>query len=271
VLERGYGTEGNAIEFLGLRVSERQTQHMQNSAELRFDRVRQPAWTYSGGNYSFYSYTKPGLLLHTLEGLLGRQTMARIMRTYHERWRFRHPSSDDFYAVANEVSGRDLTWYFRQAVEGHEVLDYEVARVSSVPVRASPGYFDMPKGRTLTSTADANRQEEAAPPDARGRTYTTNVIVRRRGNFVFPVVLGLKFEGKPLERVEWDGQDAWKRFRFERAERLEWAEVDPDRKVSLDANRLNNGRRVEADTRSTTYWFSRALFWYQNALALVGW
>jgi hypothetical protein len=42
----------------------------------------------------------------------GEPTMAKIMRTYSERWRFRHPSSDDFYAVASEVAGRDLRWFF---------------------------------------------------------------------------------------------------------------------------------------------------------------
>ena len=47
--------------------------------------------------------------------------MARVMRTYHERWRFRHPTSDDFYAVVAEVAGRDARWFFDQAVErpGH--------------------------------------------------------------------------------------------------------------------------------------------------------
>ena len=34
--------------------------------------------------------------------------MARVMRAFQERWRFRHPSSADFFAVASEVAGRDL-------------------------------------------------------------------------------------------------------------------------------------------------------------------
>ena len=40
------------------------------------------AWEYTpSGDYSFYSYYKPALVLETLEGYLGEQTMARIMRT----------------------------------------------------------------------------------------------------------------------------------------------------------------------------------------------
>ena len=49
--------------------------------------------------------------------------MARVMRTYHERFRFGHPSTDDFFAVASEVAGRDLRDFFRQVIERPGVLD----------------------------------------------------------------------------------------------------------------------------------------------------
>jgi len=32
--------------------------------------------------------------------------MSKIMRTYFERWKFKHPTSRDFVAVVEEVSGR---------------------------------------------------------------------------------------------------------------------------------------------------------------------
>jgi hypothetical protein len=99
----------------------------------------------------------------------------------------------------------------------------------------------------------------------------TTVVVKRRGGFVFPVDVGFKFEGKPLERVRWDGRDRWTRYRFERPERLEWVDVDPDRKVLLDANWMNNGRRIEPDGRPAAHWAARLLFWVQNLLATVGW
>ncbi len=268
MIDRGY--HGVAAEVLGLQVTEEQTNRMQNNRRRISDTVRQPAWTYSGG-YSFYSYTKPGLLLRTLEGHLGEQTMARIMRTFHERWRFRHPSSDDFYAVATEVAGRDLSWYFNAAVEGHEVLDYEVSRATSEPAGQARGFLEGPTGRTLVSDEDARTQEKADKESGRPGHYRTIVIVRRNGDFVFPVELALKYEGKPVERLQWDGRERWKRFQFERPERLEWAEVDPDRKVTLDANWLNNGRRIEADARNTARWSATWVFLLQNLLAWVGW
>ncbi len=268
VIDRGY--DGVAAELLGLRVTEEQTNRMQNNRWQIFDRVRQPAWTYSGG-YSFYSYTKPGLLLRTLEGYLGEQTMARVMRTFHERWRFRHPSSDDFYAVASEVSGQDLSWFFKAAVEGHDVLDYEVARATSTRSAPPRGFLEGPAGTTLVSEAEARRQAQADRDAGRAPEYRTVVLVRRYGDFVFPVQLALKFEGQPLERIQWDGRERWKRFEFHRPERLEWAEVDPDRKVTLDANWLNNGRRTASDARHTARWSASWLFLLQNLLSWVGW
>jgi hypothetical protein len=267
-MEVGYGRDGTLVDIPYLRVGN-ESASFGHSLAARYDRVRQPAWTYSPGNYGFYSYQKPELLLRTLEHHVGEATMARIMRTYHERWRFRHPSSDDFYAVANEVSGQDLRWFFDQAVEGTAVLDYEVSRATSERVRADMGHLEGSGGRTFVAWKDAREQDKASQ-DAPGQ-YESTVIVRRRGDFVFPVDVAVKFEGKPAERITWDGRDAWKRFRFTRPERLEWARVDPDGKVELDANWLNNWRRVDGDRRVAAVAALKWLGSAQSLLALLGW
>ena len=47
--------------------------------------------------------------------------------------------------------------------------------------------------------------------------------------------------------------------------------MDPDRKIDLDVNWLNNGLRVEPDARPAATWATTVLFVLQNALAAVGW
>ena len=86
--------------------------------------------------------------------------MARVMRTYHERWRYRHPSSDDFYAVASEVSGRDLTWFFTQLTEGSGVIDFEVASLTSRRESPVAGLVDTAGGKTRLIAPEA---DPAAP------------------------------------------------------------------------------------------------------------
>ena len=57
---------------------------------------------------------------------------------------------------------------------------------------------------------------------------------------------------------------------FVRPEKLEWVEVDPDRKIVLDVNWLNNGRRIDARPAPATSWTARWLFVLQNIITTLG-
>ena len=230
---------------------------LSNGPRRIFDRIRQPSWTYSPGAYSFYSYDKPELALETLEHLLGEPTMAKIMRTYSERWRFRHPSSDDFYAVANEVAGRDLRWFFGPVVEGTDVVDYEISAVSSFRREKPEGRLGA--GMDVTDTSSS-----------RDEPYASTVIARRTGGVSLPVTLALTFESGRVERVDWDGVERWKKLTRVTPDRLVRAEVDPDHRLWLDANWTNNSRRTVPDRTAVATWSARVLFWVQQLVAFAG-
>jgi hypothetical protein len=273
IMEIGYGRDATVAAFLGLRLNEIDSIRLQNNPNRAFDAIRQSAWAYDGsGAYGFNAYAKPELVLRTLESYIGERTVARIMRTYHERWRFGHPSSDDFYAVASEVSGRDLRPLLVQLAETGALLDYEVRGVRSVRQRRGLGYFDAPDGqKRLVSAAEEERDPRSGVltgADA-GRPYETAVTVRRRGDIVLPVTIAFKFEGRPAERLVWDGAARWKRFDFTRPERLEWVDIDPDRTQVLDVDWLNNARRVEAQPRAAAWLTARWLLVVQQFLSWV--
>jgi hypothetical protein len=42
------------------------------------------------------------------------------------------------------------------------------------------------------------------------------------------------------------------------------AEVDPDRKLALEANLTNNSRTVAEDNRAAVKWYLRWIFWLEN-------
>ena len=264
-MEIGYGKE--IVSLLGLRLGERNPPACRtaNAASARSHAVLglSPATT------GFNSYARPQLVLRTLEGFLGEEAMARVMRTFHERWRFRHPASDDFYTVVNEVSGQDLKWYFDQVVEESGVLDYEVSRITSRKLPEPVGVFDRGgKPKTVDGKEATKREKEADKKGA--RQYESRVELRRLGEVAFPVEVELLFAGKPPERRPWDGKDRWVRWDFVRPEKLISARIDPEEKVLLDANRLNDSKRVEADQRAAVSWSARYYFWVQQALALLG-
>lgn len=267
VMERAYGADATVGTFMGIKLPGILGSRSQNSPNRKSDPILNFSWRYeSTGAYGFSSYAKPEIVLRTLDGYLGEPTMARVMRTYHERWRFRHPSSDDFFAVANEVSGRDLTWFFNEAVRGTAILDYAVASATTRPVGEPAGVFDEKGGRTTKLEKDARRAEEDRADKG---PFESTVLLQRRGEIVFPVDLALTFSDGHVEHVQWDGRDRWKRVRLTRGQRLVSANIDPERKIYLDVDWLNNAVRIEPDRRVAFSWAARVTYWVQNILTTL--
>src|SRR5690606_4746378 len=121
------------------------------------------------------------LWLNTLERYLGWDTLQRILSTFFERWKFRHPRPEDFFAVVNEVSGRDMTWFFDQVYRNSNVFDYAIGSFESARVTMR-GFVD--------DAAPEPQFTETSAPD----TYRTVVVVRRLGEAVFPVDVLVTFE-----------------------------------------------------------------------------
>jgi aminopeptidase N len=71
--------------------------------------VAQPG---SANLYSSESYTGGALVLYALQKEVGDETFFKILRTYAKRFQYGNAGTDDFIAVAEEVSGRDLTSFF---------------------------------------------------------------------------------------------------------------------------------------------------------------
>ena len=282
VLELAFGRDATLVDFLGFRFSERDYIRLAHSPDARFNAVNQRPWTYeSDYAYGVNAYVRPELTLRTLEHQLGTQTMARLMRTYAERWRYKHPATQDFYDVANEISGRDVASQIAQVIDRGQVIDYEVASATSVRATPPAGLLDGPNGGRFVSQADAEKQRDApdtatnAPTDLTAAKppptmYDTKVIVRRRGEATVPIEIAFKFAGVPVERQSWDGQAPWRAFTFHRREQLEWVDIDPDRRIELDVDWLNNARRIEPDRRAAVRLSSRWIFFLQQVLGLLG-
>jgi hypothetical protein len=267
VMVKTYGSA--RIRVLGLELGLFEGLRVVNRADRVFAPIRVPAWDVSR-DYRFDIYTRATLTLQTLERLLGEETMARIMRTYHERWRFAHPTSEDFYAVASEVSGQDLSWFFERTIEQPGYLDYAVASVSTTRDLGPRGILEDGAEATRSFVASQDPQDEDEPDEDAAGSWRSIVRVRRLGEVVLPVEVELQFEGGPPERRDWDGRDRWVSYEVTRPHRLLAAVVDPDDRLVLDANRLNNARRVRPDGQAAAYWGARVTFWLQSVLALVG-
>lgn len=227
------------------------------------DSLVRNAWSYyNGQSYSVNSYSKTGITLDTLEGLLGSDVMARVMRSYHQRWRFNHPSSIDFAKDVNEFSGRDMQWFFDQFVFGNRLLDYRIGDVFCNEVKSKIGVFDNDKGRVTIAEKDADKLDE----NTKNKMYETVVKIKRDGDGVVPVHLRVTFEDGSVEERDWDGAYRWAKFTFLKPSKYKKAEIDPDRKVELDVNWANNSRAAESDKVLSTKWMINLLSWAEHAL-----
>ncbi|MGE0638640.1 MAG: M1 family metallopeptidase [Thermoanaerobaculia bacterium] len=249
VMDLGYGRDRSLIDLPGFALGTAEVDQMVNNRSRRVDRIATPSWKFARGQYSFSSYSRPALVLETLEGIVGEETMARILRTYHERYRYGHPSGEEFMAVASEIAGRDLDFYFDQVVRGPGVFDPAVTRILSRGAEEYRGRDESAKEPGIVSEEEVRKAERAADEEGR-RNWHSEIELRQLGEVELPVEVELQFENREPERRVWQGDRRWEVWTWERPERLLSARLDPDGKMPLDANRMNNARRTFDDDRA---------------------
>ena len=76
-------------------------------------------------------------MLKAIEKQVGTKTMDRIMRTYFQRWEFKHPSTKDFQNVVEEVTKTKWDDFFNQYVYGAMMMDYSVESIRRQILRAA--------------------------------------------------------------------------------------------------------------------------------------
>ena len=192
-----------------------------------------PSWKYATNAAGGITYSKSAVWLATLERLIGWPATQKVLATHFQRGAFRHPTPEEFFAIASEVSGRDLSWFFDAVHRGSATFDYAAGPVAST--------------------------------DQDGKQLTT-VTVRRLGDGVFPVSVRVT-SGGTVRQFDWDGRDRWTTFEFVDAEPVTRVEVDPDRVLLLDVNFTNNSwtsRPRGADAAAKWAW--RWLTWAQELM-----
>jgi hypothetical protein len=222
VMDALYGAGCSALDFHGLTLGDGEERRLDYLSLPDTDPLTRFAWRYMNSQaYAATSYGKTTTVLLTLEGIIGKKTMQRALRTYFLRYRFKHPTGVDFLNTINEVAGRNLDWYFDQAVSGTSILDYEVLGVRSSRVK----WWE---------------------PRAKGnRLYRNSVLIHRKGDFVFPVRVRVRFDDGKTVDAQWDGRDRWTRFSYVRPDRVVSAEIDPSHNVWLDRNFFNNSHTAD--------------------------
>ena len=116
------------------------------------ERVATPVHEFENG-YNQMIYIKAPLFLNALRYTLGEETFRECLRTFFDRWKFKHVDEYAFLSVCEEVSGRDLGEIFRQWLHTTKNCDYRVNR------------FDVkPEGDQFRATVEIERKGEMMMP-----------------------------------------------------------------------------------------------------------
>jgi len=220
-----------------------------------------PTFRYHPGTGGSLSYSKTALWLRTLENYLGWETFQPVMAAFFDRYAFKHPTPEDFVAVANEVSGEDLNWFFDQVIYDSVAFDYAIDSASSKPVGLKGLSGDDGDPIYVDPKDDSDEDDEE-------KHWRTDVVVRRHGGGRFPVQIKMVFENGDESIHEWDGQGRWTIFSEERESKLRYVVVDPDGVLALDIRPNNNSRFREAPSKKgAVKWASFWMVWVQDLLS----
>ena len=249
-----YGKNTSVLNWLGAQMGDAATQRMSYLGVAETDSLSRPSYRdMSMGAYGGVTYGKAATMLMTLENVVGEQMLQKALRAYFMKYRFTHPTQEDFLRTVNEVAGEDLNWYWQQAVYGTQVLDYKVLKAES----------------TRVDWADKN-----APDEKKGETlYETNILLQRVGDFILPVTAEIKFDNGETIRERWVGVERWKRFVYLKKAKVLSVEIDPDHQITMDRNYLNNSISTEshlgAVAKISAHWMFLSQFFAQMLAWLV--
>jgi len=81
---------------------------------------------YTSENYGTIVYGKTAVLFEYLRSYLGTELFDKCAQKYFEEWKFKHPYPDDIKKVYEDVSGKNLSWFFDDILKTTNQIDYKI-------------------------------------------------------------------------------------------------------------------------------------------------
>ncbi|AZB35208.1 M1 family metallopeptidase [Chryseobacterium bernardetii] len=157
------------------------------------------------------AYYKPGAGLSILrESILGPEKFDKAFRTYIDRWAFKHPTPWDFFHTMENVSGEELTWFWRGWFFNKWKIDQAVKSAKYID-------GDFKKGVQIT--------------------------VENIGQLPMPTTVQLRFKDGTSKNVKipievWKRNTEWT-FKVDSDKEIKEVQIDPDSQIP-DTNLNNN-------------------------------
>jgi len=230
ITDHYHGSNSSLFNLLGFRSGNAENSRLEYTRldHSQLGPIAKPGWEIRGP-YKGLIYAKTSTMLRTLEGLIGRELMDRLVQKYFEEYKFTHPREQDFRKVASEVLKDedldfDLDLFFEQCLHGTETCDYAVESMTEA-----------------------------------------SAIVVQHGGLVFPVDVEVGYKDGTVEVVRWSGSKSMI-VQAKDGKRIKSVHIDPDRKINLDVNFNNNSMTVARYNEVKAKYSAKASNWLQTAV-----
>lgn len=264
IIDAAYGNKNSLVDVFGYAFGNRELTRLEYTtmANPREGIVARPGWNFSDRNFKSLIYSKTATTLRTVQELIGVEKMDKILQTYFERWKFRHPKGSDFMAVLKEGLAGESDSVFAQKVYDlfdasmHQALvfDYAVVQIENEHLPSKTGLFG-------TQPSNFTYENGSGPA-----VLQSVVEVQRKGDWVFPVEVLITFEDGSTQTVRWSGEEGSKVFKFQERLKVIAAQIDPQQKIGLDVDLNNNSMTLQPTSTALWKYAAKAIFWVQNLM-----
>ncbi|WP_058300962.1 M1 family metallopeptidase [Gorillibacterium timonense] len=209
VMEREYGETSN----LPVEAS-----YVTNPESLKL-----PSWEYgSHDGYSDNVYIRGKLVLNAIERQIGQDKMTRVLRSYFSRYKFQHPSTENFQSTLESTTGKSWSEFFQAYVYGNLMSDFSV---DAIRVR-----------KLETSSKDAP-------------SYENLVMIRKQGGPWPSVPIRIHFRDGASRDIIWSTDANEIQYKLVHSSPVDWVQVDPDRSLVLESRLINNYLKADVNAK----------------------
>ena len=219
------------------------------------------------------AYSKPATALNILrETIMGPELFDFSFKTYAKRWKFKHPTPEDFFRTMEDASAVDLDWFWRGWFYSTDVVDIGIKSVDNYVVSEKPSKeidsilskygmtandlnptVFMKKNKNETSkssevvsdsTSGFEDLDAALGDDKKLPKYFYEIQFEKPGGLVMPIIVDYSYEDGTKERIKypvqiWRKNDSVVKRLITSNKKLIGVELDPDAETA-DINLNNN-------------------------------
>ncbi len=224
------------------------------------------------------AYSKPATALNILrETIMGPELFDFSFKTYAKRWKFKHPTPEDFFRTMEDASAVDLDWFWRGWFYSTDVVDIGVKSVDKYVISDKPSKeidsilakygmtandlnptvfmqkntkeFKKSSEMESDSISSFEALETSLGDDKKLPKHFYEIQFEKPGGLVMPIIVDYIYEDGTKERIEypvqiWRKNDSIVKRVITSDKKLIGVELDPDAETA-DINLNNNSWPVK--------------------------